>query len=123
VGQEQAALDLHQRRRHDEKLAGHIEIELLHRVQHLDILLHHRLDRNVVDIELILSDQEKKQIERALENGQFDAGIGIENHGVTSLGSGKPPATEKSRSASSGVAAAAETRGEKTVAAMARRTE
>ena len=68
LGQEHPALDLHQRGGHDEKFAGDLEVQLLHRVQDRDVLLRHRLDRDVVDVYLVLADQEEQQVERALED-------------------------------------------------------
>ena len=37
--QQQPAFDLHQRRRHHEEFACDVEVELLHRVQRIDVLL------------------------------------------------------------------------------------
>jgi hypothetical protein len=58
---------LEQSRRHHEKLAGNGEIELLHRLDVTQILLSNHCDRNVIDVDFVLSDQVKEQIEGALE--------------------------------------------------------
>lgn len=78
---EHAAFDLHEGGRHHEEFAGDFEVELLHRVQHVDVLARDGLDRDVVDVELALPDQEEKQIERTLEGGQLNAVVGVRNHG------------------------------------------
>jgi hypothetical protein len=76
--QEHARLDVNQRRRHDEELAGNVEIQLLHQVDVFQILLRDQRDRNVVDVDLVPLDQVQQQIERALEDRQ-PYGIGFEN--------------------------------------------
>ncbi len=75
------ALYLHQGGRHHEEFPGYLQIELLHRTKDRDILLRHRLDRDVVDVYLVLADQEKEQVKRALEYLELDAVIGVLKHG------------------------------------------
>ena len=82
LGQEHPALDLHERCGHDEELAGYFQVELLHRPQRRHILLGHRLDRDIVDVYLVLADQEKQQVERSLKNLQLDAVIGVRKHAI-----------------------------------------
>jgi hypothetical protein len=96
LGEEQAAFDLHQRRRHDEELAGHLDLELLHRIDGVQILLRHRGNGNVVDIELVLPEEEQEQVQRPLKDGQFDAIIGFGNHGA-SRGTGGTACNRKNR--------------------------
>gem|GEM_PF-5576517 len=71
-GQKHAAFDLHQCGRHDKELSRDLEIELLHRMQGVDILARHRLDRNIVDIELTFTDEEEQQVEGPLEDLELD---------------------------------------------------
>ena len=81
LGQEQTALNFHQRRCHDKKLTGDIEVELLHALERVDVLAGDGLDGDVVDIQLVLPDEKKQQIEWAFEDLKFDAIVGVGNHG------------------------------------------
>ena len=65
--QQHPRLDVNERGRHDEELAGHVEVQFLHQVEVVEILLRDQRDRNVVDIHLVLLDQVQQQIERPLE--------------------------------------------------------
>ena len=67
-GQEPGGLHLDQRRRDDQELGGHLEVELLHLLEVLQVLLGDRRERHVVDVELALGDQVKEQVERPFEN-------------------------------------------------------
>ncbi len=77
LGQEHPAFDLHERGGHDEELAGQLELELAHGVEGVEVLRGDLLDGDVVDIELVLADEEQQQVERAFEDLQLDAIIGI----------------------------------------------
>src|SRR5690606_4130970 len=44
AGEEHAAFDLHEGGGHDEELAGDVEVELLERVEHVDVLAGDRLE-------------------------------------------------------------------------------
>jgi len=81
-GEEQAAFDLHERGCHDEEVARDFEVELLHGVQRGDVLAGDRLDGDVVNIELVFSNEKKEQVERAFKDRQLDAIIGFRNHGA-----------------------------------------
>ena len=74
--QEHAALDVHQRGRHDEEVAGEFQVVLLLRAQDLEVLLRDLLDRDVVDIDLVLADQEQEQIQRTFEDVEADRQVG-----------------------------------------------
>ena len=76
-GQQHAALDVHQRRRHHEELAGDFEVEHLHDRQILHVLVRDPLDRDVVNVHLLLLDEVEQQIERPLEDLQLDFVIGF----------------------------------------------
>ena len=56
-----------ERRRHHQELARDVEVQLLHQVDVLEILLRDRGDRDVVDVDLVLLDEVQQQVERALE--------------------------------------------------------
>ena len=71
-----AALDIEKVRRHDDEFAGHIDIQFLEGLQIFEVLPGDALDRDVVDVELIALDQIEQEIERALENLEFDLVIG-----------------------------------------------
>ena len=70
--QQHLALDVDQRRRHHQEFAGDVEVELLHQVQVLEVLLGDDRDLDVVDVHLVLLDQMNEQIERAFERLQLD---------------------------------------------------
>src|SRR5215471_1028501 len=65
-------LDVNQRRRHDEKLAGDVEIQLLHQLNRVEILLRDERDGNVMDFHRVLLDEMEEQIERSLEVLELD---------------------------------------------------
>ncbi len=65
--QQHPRLDVDQRRRHHQELAGDVEVQLLHQVEVLEVLLRDERDRDVVDVDLVLLDEVQQQIERALE--------------------------------------------------------
>ena len=73
--QQHPALDVDQRRRHHQELAGDVEVELLHQVEVLEVLLGDQRDRDVVDVHLVLLDQMNEQIERALERLHLDLDV------------------------------------------------
>src|SRR5690606_42157640 len=81
AGEEHAAFDLHEGGGHDEELAGDVEVELLERVEHVDVLAGDRFDGDVVDIQLVLFDEKEEEVEQALKDRQLDAIIGVGNHG------------------------------------------
>src|SRR5437773_10461432 len=74
-----AALDVKKVRRHDDEFAGHVDVQFLERLQILEVLPGDALDGDVVDVELVALDQIKQEVERALENLEFDFVIG--SHG------------------------------------------
>jgi hypothetical protein len=77
---------VNQRRRHDEELAGDVEIQLLHQLDRLEILRGDQRDRDVVDADFVLPDEMKEQIERSLKLIELDRegiGSGLELHGLS----------------------------------------
>ena len=70
--QQHLALDVNQRRRHDEELAGEVEVQLLQQVQVLEVLLRDDRDLDVIHVHLVLLDQMDEQVERAFERLQLD---------------------------------------------------
>jgi hypothetical protein len=66
--QEQARLQREQPGRHPQKLAGNLEVELLHRLDVGLELVADGGDRDVVDRHLVLADQVQQQVERAREH-------------------------------------------------------
>ena len=65
--QQRPRLDVDERRRHHEEFTRHVQIELVHQAQRLQILGRDERDRDVVDADLVLLDEVQQQIERALE--------------------------------------------------------
>jgi hypothetical protein len=70
--QQHLRLDVDEGGRHDDELAGDVEVQLLHHLESLEILLRDERDRDVVDADLVLLDEVQQQIERALERLQLD---------------------------------------------------
>ena len=69
--QEHPALDIQQRRRHDQEFAGHVHVLGVH-VAHIgEILVRDRDDRDIVDVDLVLIDQVQQKVQRALEDLQL----------------------------------------------------
>lgn len=65
-------LELQEPRRHPEKLAGHIEVELLHGADVLVVLIADVEDGDIVDRDLVLADEVQQQVERPTEKGQLN---------------------------------------------------
>jgi hypothetical protein len=83
-----AALDVDEVRRHDHETRPRLEIERLERVHELQVLLRDPLDRDVVDIHLILLDEVEEQIERSLEDLELD--LVFAGHGPARLRAAAP---------------------------------
>jgi hypothetical protein len=60
-------LDVNQRGGHHEELPDDVEVQLLHQIQVIEVLLRDERDRNVVDVDLVLLDEVQQQIERTFE--------------------------------------------------------
>src|SRR4029079_6173424 len=58
---------------HDEVLARVVEVELAHALDHREVLVGDRGDRDVGDLDLALLDEEQQEIERPLEEIELDA--------------------------------------------------
>ena len=58
-----------------------LQVEILHGVEGVDILAGDRLDRDVVDIELVLPDQEKEEVKGPLKDRKLDAVVGVGKSG------------------------------------------
>ena len=70
--QQHTGLDVDERRRHQQEVAGHIEIQLLHQLQVLEVLLGYQHDGNVVNVDFVLPDEVQEQVERPLEAAHLD---------------------------------------------------
>ena len=79
-GQEHLRLDVRQRRRHHQVLAGDVDAHGPHHGQVLEKLLGDEPDGDVEDVELVLLDQVQQEVERALEarGGDVDAVLPLE---------------------------------------------
>src|SRR6185369_12053459 len=66
-GQQFAALDIHERRGHHEKLAGDLQVELAHEVNVRDELRGELGEVDLVNVHLLLLDEIEQQVERALK--------------------------------------------------------
>ena len=82
--QERSRLEVDQRRGHHQELAGDVEIELLHQLDVLEILLRDHRDGDVVDVHLAGANEVQEQIERTLEGIEFDL-VGVRRRFEISL--------------------------------------
>ena len=57
---------------HHQKLAGEIEIQLLHQLDRFEVLCGDERDGDIVDVQLVFLDEVKQQIERTLEAVKSD---------------------------------------------------
>lgn len=73
--QNQPAFDFEQRASHLDEFAGRRQIELLEHSQVLDELLGDRRDRDVGDLDLVLTHQIQEQVERPAKDRQLDLKI------------------------------------------------
>ncbi len=72
AGQQQLRLELEQPGCHPEKLAGHLEIEFLHGADVFVVLVADAQDGDVIDRDLVLSNEVQQQIQRTAEERQLD---------------------------------------------------
>ena len=73
-GEEHPALDLHERRGHDEELPRELDVEFAHGLDVVEELVRDARDGDVEDVHLVPLDEVEEQVERAVE--------GIERDGV-----------------------------------------
>jgi hypothetical protein len=59
-------------RGHHQKLACHVEIQLLHQRDVREVLLRDERNRDVVDVHLVLANEMNEQVERTLERIELD---------------------------------------------------
>ena len=57
LGQQRLGLDVQQICGHGQKLARHVEVDPLHALYALHVLVEHKGDGNVVNIDLVLGDE------------------------------------------------------------------
>ena len=67
AGQEHLRLDAQQRRRHEQVLAAHLEIEQFEQLEVLKVLLRDQRDGYVADIHLVFLDQVQQEVKRSFE--------------------------------------------------------
>ena len=67
LGQQTAALDLQQKRRHGERLAGLVHVEVRRGLHRFDVLLRNFADKNVLQVDLGLADQVQQKMQRPVE--------------------------------------------------------
>ena len=69
--QQHAALDVQERRRHDEEFTGNIHVLAVHLPDVFQVLVCDLRDRNVVDVDFVFFDQVYEKIQRALKHREF----------------------------------------------------
>jgi hypothetical protein len=70
-GEQLATLDIHERRGHDEELAGDVEIEHTHDIDVFDELRGELGEVDFVDVDLLFLDEIEQQVERSFEHLEF----------------------------------------------------
>lgn len=91
--QQHAALDIHQRGGHDNELGGEFDVEKAKGVDCLEVLSGDAADGYVVDVQLLFPNQIEEEVERALENVEFDfVGVVIHKGGI--MACSRAPASE-----------------------------
>ena len=82
AGEQQAHLDLQQRRHQHQKLAGRLQVELALLVRALDVGDHDLGDRHVGQLDLLAQHQRQQQVERPLEHVQVQLKIGQDHRRI-----------------------------------------
>ncbi len=72
-----SGFDVHQVGRHHNELGSEVDVEELESIDVIEVLLGDLLDRNGVDVQLVLFDQVEQEIERAFEDFELDFVIGV----------------------------------------------
>src|SRR4030095_14788469 len=75
--QQAAAFKVNEVCRHHDKFAGKFDVELLEGLKIFEVLASNALDRNVVDVDLVLFDQVKQEVERSFEDLELNLVIGF----------------------------------------------
>ena len=70
--QQGAAFDVEKIRGHDDELAADLDVDGLHRLEIFEVLPGDPLDRNVINIHLVLAHEVEQEVERSLEDVEFD---------------------------------------------------
>ena len=70
--QQAAAFQVNEICRHNDELASEFDIQLLERLKIFEVLASDAFKRNVIDVDLILFNQVKQEIERSFENLELD---------------------------------------------------
>ena len=88
--QQHLRLDVNQSGCHHEELPRDIEVQLLHQLNGIEVLLGDQRNRNVVDVDLVALDEMKQEVERAVEvleldGKRVDGGFEVGNVSVTGL--------------------------------------
>ena len=72
LGQQRRGLDLQKRRRHQQEVARHVEVEVGHPVDVLEVLVGDGRDRDGAHVELLPGHEVQQQVERPLEDVGLD---------------------------------------------------
>lgn len=80
--EQHTALNEHEGSRHHKKIARDFEIHALHAVEDIEILIGNFLDRDIVDIYFVFTDEEKKQIKRTFKGLKANRGFVGGDEGV-----------------------------------------
>ena len=75
--QQAAAFQVNEIGRHHDEFAGNLDIQFFECLEIFEVLASDPLNRNVIDIDFVLFDQVKQEIERPLENLKLDLVIGF----------------------------------------------
>ena len=62
---------------HDQELTGHLYVEGLHQVQVFQVLLGYGMNRDIIDIDLILVNEVEEKVQGTFEDRQLDLDRGF----------------------------------------------
>ena len=74
-GQERLRFNIQKIRGHGHKFARHVEINLFHSLYALHILVEHKGDRYIVNIDFVFGNELEQQVKRTLKHFQLEYGL------------------------------------------------
>src|SRR5262249_10560380 len=75
--QQTAALQVNEVGRHHDEFAGQFDVQFFEGLKIFEVLAGDALERNVVDVDLVLFDQIQQQVERPFKDLQLNFVIGV----------------------------------------------
>ena len=72
-----AAFQVNEIRRHRDKLTGDVDLQLLERLEILEVLARDAFERDVADVDLVALDEVKEEVKWAFEDLELDLVIDL----------------------------------------------